>query len=157
MFESYARFKRLENQSWNLNWKKNISEGTKMFREYQLAVWLSIQDFYSHFTEVTRKCECFGCIVEPCLEICPHFISINEIICLKFIYIDITWSLVLYYMSLYIFMSSSTLVEIRLPKKFSVCIFILISSQGLSKVFWKYKNFALFFRESAEIFETIYY
>ena len=128
----------------------------KMFRKYQLTVWLSIQDFYSHFTEVTRKCECFGCIVEPCLEICPHFIhlgfwhsrellrgiksniiksSINKIICLKFIYIDITWSLVLYYMSLHIFMSSSTLVEIKLPKKFSVCIFILISSQGLSKVF----------------------
>ena len=38
----------------------------KMFRKYQLAGWLSIRNFYSHFTKVTRKCECFGCIVEPC-------------------------------------------------------------------------------------------
>jgi hypothetical protein len=29
--------------------------------------------------------------------------------------------------------------EIRFLKKFSVCISILISSQGLSKVFWKFK------------------
>ena len=29
------------------------------------------------------------------------------------------------------------LVEIRIPKKFTVWIFILISFQGLSKVFWK--------------------
>jgi hypothetical protein len=35
MFESIARFKRLENQSWNLNLKKNIGEGMKMFRKYQ--------------------------------------------------------------------------------------------------------------------------
>jgi hypothetical protein len=34
-----------------------------MFRKYQLAVWLSIQNFYSHFTKVTRICECFGRIV----------------------------------------------------------------------------------------------
>jgi len=39
----------------------------KMFRKYQLAVWRSIQNFYSHFTKVTRKCECFRHIVEPCL------------------------------------------------------------------------------------------
>ena len=32
------------------------------------------------------------------------------------------------------------LVEIRLPKKFSVCIYILISSQALSKVFCKFKS-----------------
>jgi hypothetical protein len=31
------------------------------------------------------------------------------------------------------------LLEIRLLKKFSVCISILISSQGQSKVFWKLK------------------
>jgi len=31
------------------------------------------------------------------------------------------------------------LVEIRIPKKFSVCIFILISFQALSRVFWKFK------------------
>jgi len=34
---------------------------------------------------------------------------------------------------------NTNLVEIRLPKKFSVCFFILISSQALSKVFWKFK------------------
>jgi hypothetical protein len=66
MSELIARFKRQENQSQNLNWKKNIGEGMKMFRKYQLTVWLSIQHFYSHFTKVTRKCECFGRIVEPC-------------------------------------------------------------------------------------------
>ena len=38
----------------------------KMFRKYQLASWQSIQNFYSHFTKVTRKCECFNRIVEPC-------------------------------------------------------------------------------------------
>jgi hypothetical protein len=43
-----------------------IGEGMKIFRIYKLAVWLSIQNFYSHFTKVTRKCECFGRIVEPC-------------------------------------------------------------------------------------------
>ena len=36
-----------------------------MFWKYQLAVWLSIRNFYSHFTTVTSKCECFGRIVEP--------------------------------------------------------------------------------------------
>jgi hypothetical protein len=30
------------------------------------TVWLSIHNFYLHFTKVTRKCECFGRIVEPC-------------------------------------------------------------------------------------------
>ena len=35
--------------------------------------------------------------------------------------------------------SSVISVEIRLPKKISVYIFILISSQALSKVFWKFK------------------
>jgi hypothetical protein len=44
--------------------KKNIGEEMKMFRKYQLTVWLSIRNFYSHFTKVTRKCECFGRIVE---------------------------------------------------------------------------------------------
>jgi len=38
--------------------KKNIGEGMKMFWKYQLAVWLSIQNFYSHLTKVTHKCEC---------------------------------------------------------------------------------------------------
>ena len=36
-----------------------------MFWKYQLAVWLSMQNLYSHFAKVTRKCECFGRIVEP--------------------------------------------------------------------------------------------
>jgi len=46
--------------------KKNIGQGMKMFRKYQLAVWLSIQNFYSHITKVARNYECFGRIVEPC-------------------------------------------------------------------------------------------
>jgi len=58
--------------------KKNIGEGMKMFRKYQLAVWLSIQNFYSHFTKVTRKCESFGRIVELWYEerknICMFFV-----------------------------------------------------------------------------------
>jgi hypothetical protein len=33
-----------------------------MFRKYQLAVWRSIHNFYSHFSKVT-----FSRIVEPCL------------------------------------------------------------------------------------------
>jgi hypothetical protein len=33
--------------------KNTISDGMKMFRKYQLAVWRSIQIFYSHFTKVT--------------------------------------------------------------------------------------------------------
>ena len=32
--------------------------------KYQLAVWLSIRYFYSHFIKVTRKCECFGRLVD---------------------------------------------------------------------------------------------
>ena len=49
--------------------KNTIGEGRKMFRIYQLAVWLSIQNFYLHFAKVTRKCECFGHIVEPCTDV----------------------------------------------------------------------------------------
>jgi hypothetical protein len=37
------------------------------------------------------------------------------------------------------FTSLTNLVEIRIPKKFSLCIFILISFQALSRVFWKFK------------------
>jgi hypothetical protein len=48
------------------NLKNTIGEGLKMFWKYQLTVWLSIHNFYLHFTKVTRKCECFGRIVEPC-------------------------------------------------------------------------------------------
>ena len=44
--------------------KKNIGEEMKMFQKYQLANWLSMQNFYLHFTKVTRKC-----IVEPCVFI----------------------------------------------------------------------------------------
>jgi len=44
-----------------------IGEGTKIFWKYQLAVWLSIQNFYLHFTKLTHKCECFGHIVDPCV------------------------------------------------------------------------------------------
>ena len=43
-----------------------ISDGTKNFWKYQLAVWLSIQNLYLHFAKVTCKCECFGRNVEPC-------------------------------------------------------------------------------------------
>jgi hypothetical protein len=46
--------------------KNTIGDGMKMFRKYQLAIWRSIQNFYSHFTKVTHKCECFSRIVEPC-------------------------------------------------------------------------------------------
>jgi len=35
--------------------KNNIGEEMKMFRKYQLAVWISIRNFYLHFTKVTRK------------------------------------------------------------------------------------------------------
>ena len=43
-----------------------IGDRTKNFRKYQLTVWISMQNFYSHFIKVTRKCECFGRNVEPC-------------------------------------------------------------------------------------------
>ena len=39
----------------------------QIFWKYQLAVLLSIHNFYLHFTKVTRKCECFDHIVEPCV------------------------------------------------------------------------------------------
>jgi hypothetical protein len=45
--------------------KNTIGDGMKMFRKYQLAAWRSIQNFYSNFTKVTCRCECFNCIVEP--------------------------------------------------------------------------------------------
>ena len=45
-----------------------IDDGKKNFRKYQLTIWLSIQNFYSHFAKVTRKCECFGRNVEPCID-----------------------------------------------------------------------------------------
>ena len=48
--------------------KNIIGEGKKMIRKFQLAAWLSIYNFYSHFTKVTRKCKCFGHIVEPWLR-----------------------------------------------------------------------------------------
>jgi hypothetical protein len=46
-----------------------------MFRKYQLAIWLSMRNFYSRFTKVTRKCECFGRIVEPCIMIISYIRS----------------------------------------------------------------------------------
>ena len=52
----------------------------KMFRKYQLAVWLSIQNFYSHFTKITRKCKCFGCIVEPCAHVSGLSICLSLIL-----------------------------------------------------------------------------
>jgi hypothetical protein len=64
MSESIVWFKRQENQS-DFKKKNTISDGMKMFRKYQLAVWWSIQNFYLHFTKVSRKCECFSHIVEP--------------------------------------------------------------------------------------------
>ena len=73
MSESITWFKRPENQSRNLNRKnRNIGEGMRMFRKYQLDIWLSIRNFYTHFTKVTRKCECFGRIVEPCIMIISY-------------------------------------------------------------------------------------
>ena len=53
-----------------------------MFRKYQLAIWLSIQNFYSHFTKVTRKCECFGRIVEPRTNIIYKPYTYNILMCL---------------------------------------------------------------------------
>jgi len=37
----------------------------------------------------------------------------------------------------------ANLVEIRLAKKFSVCFSILVSSQALSKVFWKARQLVI--------------
>ena len=55
-----------------------INVATKFFCKYQLTVWLSIQNFYSHFTKVTRKWECFGQIVEPCKdELCIWMVLLN--------------------------------------------------------------------------------
>jgi hypothetical protein len=45
--------------------KNTIGDGMKMFRIYQLAVWRSIQNLYSHFTKVPHKYGCFSRIVEP--------------------------------------------------------------------------------------------
>jgi hypothetical protein len=67
--------------------KKNIGEGMKMFWKYQLAVWLSIRNFDSHFTTVTSKCECFGHIVEPCDKM-TFLEAITNTIHLKF---DSNW------------------------------------------------------------------
>ena len=67
MSEPIVRFKRPEIKS-EFKLKKNIDEEMKMFQIYQLADWLSIQNFYLHFTKVTRKC-----IVEPCVFI--HFLE----------------------------------------------------------------------------------
>jgi hypothetical protein len=64
MSESIVRFKRPENQS-DFKMKNTIGDGMKMFRKCQLTVWRSIQNFYSHFTKVTCKCECFSRSVEP--------------------------------------------------------------------------------------------
>ena len=81
----------------------------KMFRKYELAVWLSIQNLYSHFTKVTRKCECFGRIVKPCvtdkrhkhhfMKSCWTHISITPQKCLffdevQFVYFNFTVPLV---------------------------------------------------------------
>jgi hypothetical protein len=41
-----AIIKKPDNQNRNLNKKNIIGDGTKNFRKYQLAVWLSIQNFY---------------------------------------------------------------------------------------------------------------
>ena len=86
MSESIARFKRSDNQL-EFKLKNNIGEGMKMFWKYQLAVWLSIRNFYSHFTTVTSKCECFGRIVEPCDKM-TFLEAITNTIHLKF---DSNW------------------------------------------------------------------
>ena len=71
-----------------------IGDGTKNFWKYQLAVWLSIQNFYSHFTKVTRKCESFGRNVEASY----FFFFFFSAICLglgrKFIYPTSSLSLI---------------------------------------------------------------
>jgi hypothetical protein len=69
MCESIEWFKRSENLSRNLNWKKNIGEGMKMFQKYQLAIWLSIQNFYksnsqmwvfwSYCRALSNKLQCY--------------------------------------------------------------------------------------------------
>jgi hypothetical protein len=66
MSESIVLFKRLDNQSLKLNRKiwSDVRERNFPYI-YKLAVWRSIQNFYSHFTKVNRKCECFGRSVEP--------------------------------------------------------------------------------------------
>ena len=66
MSESIVRFKWPDNQCRNLNWKIRSVRERKCSGNIKLAIWLSIQNLYSHFTKVTRKCECFGHIVEPC-------------------------------------------------------------------------------------------
>jgi len=55
-----------------------IGDGTKNFRKYQLAIWLSIQNFYSHFTKVTRKCECFGRNIEACRSKSKFWMALNQ-------------------------------------------------------------------------------
>jgi hypothetical protein len=75
MSESIVRFKRLDNQS-ELKLENMIGDGTKIFWIYKLAVWLSIWNFYSHLTKVTRKCDCYGRIVVSWLCRCnvtTHF------------------------------------------------------------------------------------
>jgi hypothetical protein len=56
-----------QNFSLKINRLNQLMVREWIVRKYQLAIWLSIRNFYSDFTKVTRKCECFGCIVEPCL------------------------------------------------------------------------------------------
>jgi hypothetical protein len=55
IFSRIVRFKRPENLS-NFKMKNTIDNGMKMFWKYQLTVCRSIQNFYSHFTRVTRPC-----------------------------------------------------------------------------------------------------
>jgi hypothetical protein len=49
----------------DIKMKNTIGDGMEMFWKYQLTVLRSIQNFYSHFTKVTRKCASFSHIVEP--------------------------------------------------------------------------------------------
>ena len=66
-------------KNWIISRNLNIiGDGTKNFQKYQLALWLSIQNFYSHFAKVTRKCKCFGRNVEPWyMKVIPEKCHIN--------------------------------------------------------------------------------
>ena len=59
-------FKRPENQSQILKWKIRSVREWKCSENINSPSGVQYRIFYSHFTKVTRKCECFSRIVEPC-------------------------------------------------------------------------------------------
>jgi hypothetical protein len=64
--ESIVRFKILDNQCWNLNWK------IRSVRDWKCSGNIYSPSGYQYrictriFTKVTRKCECFCPNIEPC-------------------------------------------------------------------------------------------